>query len=259
MERWAENTLRTLGIILTAGFVVVASLILVLLSMCATQSFGGASHPDAGVPYILGTFFVLVGGIWFISWQTRAFLRSSRNSKLAQNGFADLASSSSPDQPSTPIPLHLSPLGRKAIERLVLAMGAQIAVSAVAWIFQQMQFSSARQPLAHNWTLALLAPFIIYHLPYAILIYFLLSKPDHRTFAYSLAVPAVLVLQAVFSLSVVAYYFVHSPRGFFCSPSPGSSTSSSSSWLIRPYKKSDSTRSLLPSSSPPWSPSCSSP
>ncbi len=51
MERWAANTLRTLGIILMAGFVLITSLILLMFSMCAAQGdFGGNKHPEQVVP-----------------------------------------------------------------------------------------------------------------------------------------------------------------------------------------------------------------
>jgi hypothetical protein len=248
MERWAANTLRTLGIILTAGFVLVTSLILILLSMCATQSFGGASHPDAGVPYIMAAIIVVIAGVWFITWLARGIFRSSiilePTAEAIELSALPAEAPSVPsgipvpatpepqfgaplhpalqDRPATPrverpepaLPLHLSPQGRAAIHRMVLALGAQIVLSAIAWIFNQMHFWSARVPFARNWTLALLAPYILYHIPYAILIYALLKKPDRRTFTYSLAVPAVMILQAVFSLGIVGYYFVHEPRGF---------------------------------------------
>src|SRR5258708_3027493 len=120
-----------------------------------------------------------------------------------------------PSEATPSAPLHLSPLGRKAIDRLVFALGAQIVLSALAWGVSQLHFWSVPRGLApHNWTLALLAPFILYQLPYAIVIFVLFNRPDRRAFAYSLAVPAVLILQSLFSLSVVGYYYVHQPVGF---------------------------------------------
>jgi len=61
--------------------------------------------------------------------------------------------------------------------------------------------------------LLLVVPFVLYHVPYAILIWALLKRPDGRTFTYSLAAPAMLILQSVFSLSAIAYYYVHQPTG----------------------------------------------
>jgi hypothetical protein len=216
MERWAANTLRTLGIILTSGFVLITSLLLLLLSMCAAQGgFGGTKHPEQVAPYLIAAVAVLVIGIWFIAWLARGIFRSVAVPELSAAGIPSSGISSTAPEAKPSIPLHLSPMGRKSIERLVLALGAQIVLSAIAWIFNQLHFWRAPRAFApHNWTLILLGPFILYHIPYAILIYVLLKRPDRRAFAYSLAVPAVLILQAVFSLGVVGYYYIHEPRGF---------------------------------------------
>ena len=79
MERWAANTLRTLGIILTAGFVLITSLILLLFSMCAANGdLGGNKHPDQVVPYLIAAGTVLALGVWFIVWLARGIHRSSQ-------------------------------------------------------------------------------------------------------------------------------------------------------------------------------------
>ena len=63
MERWAANTLRTLGIILTAGFVLLTSLFLLLLSLCAAGGgLSGIKHPEQVVPYSAAAVAVLGPG-----------------------------------------------------------------------------------------------------------------------------------------------------------------------------------------------------
>jgi hypothetical protein len=222
MERWAANTLRTLGIILTAGFVMVASLLLLLLSICASSGdFSGNKQPGLVVPYLIAGVAVLVLGLWFIVWLARGISRSSAEGywPTPPSGLSEIgALAPEPAVEARPaahaLPLHLSPLGRKAVDRLVLALGAQIVLSAAAWIFNQLHFWTRPQAFApHNWTLVLLAPFILYHVPYAILIYVLLKRPDRRAFTYSIAVPAVLILQSLFSLGLVTRYYVHQPMG----------------------------------------------
>ncbi len=210
MERWAANTLRTLGIILTAGFVLLGSGFLLLLSMCAAQGgFGGTKHPEQVVPYLFGAMAVLVAGVWFIVWLARGIFRSKAEAPLAEVP-ADVLSPS-----ASSAPLHLSPLGRKAIGRLVFALIAQIAISAGGWIFGQVYYWSRPQAFAsHDRTLLLLPTYVLYHLPYAILIYVLLKRPDRRAFAYSLAVPAVLILQSLFSFGALSYYYMQQPRAF---------------------------------------------
>ena len=210
MERWAANTLRTLGIILTAGFVLVASFLVILLVICSGASSGANGQFVAFIA--IGIVFIIFGVI-FIAWLSRRLYLSLAHLDPIPQGALSGSVLPQPETPAT-VPLHLSPLGRQAIDRLVLALGAQIFLSAIAWIFGQLHYWSARRTYAQNWTLALLAPFVLYHVPYAILIYLLLRKPDRRTFTYALAVPAIMILQGVFSLGVVSYYFVHEPRGF---------------------------------------------
>lgn len=211
MERWAANTLRTLGIILTAGFVLVVSLFLALLSVCAAgpNMGGGPGNKDEAAMYALAAIVVLVAGIAFITWLARGIIRDNRQTLPA----AELAMPASevPDRP-----LHLSPLGRKALDRLVLALAAQILVSSGVWIYSQISFWTKPRvfaPFPHGW-IYLLIPFVLYHIPYAILIYFLVKRPDRRAFAYSLAIPAVLIMQSLLSLSVLNYYLQHQPLGF---------------------------------------------
>jgi hypothetical protein len=154
-------------------------------------------------------------------WLSRGIIRSSAADLAAFPAPSIPPSISSSAQPATAsaasvsVRLHFSPLGRKTIDHLVLALVAQTVLSALAWFFNQLHFWTAPRGFApHNWTLILLAPFILYHVPYAILIYYLLKKPDRRTFAYALAVPAVLVLQALVSLSLVTFTYIHEPWGF---------------------------------------------
>ena len=210
MERWAANTLRTLGIILTAGFVLVTSLILLLLSMCAAQSYGGASHPDAAVPYILGALVVAIGGVWLIVWLARGIFRSMKVLEPSPDGTLSITEVAATVPDLTPVPLHLSPSSRKAIDRLVLALGTQIFLSAVALTFNQLHFWSGPRIFApfplRNWGLVLFGPFVLYHLPYAVLIYALLKRPDRRAFTYSLAVPAILIMQSLLSLGYFSLF-----------------------------------------------------
>jgi len=213
MERWAANTLRTLGIILMAGFVLITSLILLLLSMCASSGgYGGTRHPEQVVPYLVAAGLVLVLGIVVIVRLARGIFRSMATGELAAAGA--LAGVLPTADPTPSAPLHRSPLGRKAIDRLVFALGAQIVLSALAWGVSQLHFWSARRALVpHGFAVALIVSFIFSHAPYAALIYALLKHPDRRAFAYSLAVPAVLVLQSLFIGVGMSYYF-HNPSGF---------------------------------------------
>jgi hypothetical protein len=206
MERWAANTLRTLGIILTAGFVLVTSLLVILLVICSGPS---SSTNGPFVVFITIGIVCVVLGVIFIAWLSRrlylslAYLDPLPQGALSGNVLPE------PETPAT-VPLHLSPLGRKAIDRLVLALGTQIFLSAVALTFNQLHFWSGPRIFApfplRNWGLVLFGPFVLYHLPYAVLIYALLKRPDRRAFTYSLAVPAILIMQSLLSLGYFSLF-----------------------------------------------------
>jgi hypothetical protein len=83
----------------------------------------------------------------------------------------------------------------------------------LGWLWNQFHyFTAASGQALPNWALILLGPYVFYVVPYAILIYKLVKQPDRRTFAYSLAVPSVILFQSLFSLSIFAY--VRHPAGF---------------------------------------------
>ncbi len=84
MERWAENTLRTLGIVVTAIFVIFGCLVLLLLALCfgALGSYGhpGQTDPQAQV-FVVGAILaagVLIAmGIFVISMLARSMVRDA--------------------------------------------------------------------------------------------------------------------------------------------------------------------------------------
>ena len=213
MERWAVTTLRTLGVVLIAGLVLLTSLFLGLMSLCAYQGgFSGAKHPEQGPWYLMGAVLVLVLGVFAIARMTRGIIRASAAAAASASapGTAPLAV----DQLAILNASQLSPAGRKAVENLALALGAQILVSTGIWIFSQLHFWSLPGGFwSRDWALLFVGPFILYHIPYAVLIYALLKRLDRLALTYSLVVPAVLILQSLFTVSVVAYYHAYHPAG----------------------------------------------
>jgi hypothetical protein len=97
---------------------------------------------------------------------------------------------------------------RPTIEHLVLALGAQIAVSAIT-LFQRA--SRSIMPLDSG--LDLLVPFILTQLPFVILICLLLTRPDRRAFTFLVATLAFGVVQTffnpIFALSYGQVYLDH--------------------------------------------------
>jgi len=221
VDNWAANTLRTIGIIITSGFIILFSLVLALASMC----FGAValSSRDLGtlVMFLIPAVLLLLGAGTLLTHLGRKLMVASAPMDPLLAGGASIPA----PVPASPLPapvaekttavvLKLSPASRKVVDRLVLAMIAQILLSPIAWIFGQFRFWSAPNSLApHNFISVLLGPFVLYHLPYGILIYFLLKRPSRRVFMYALAVPCVIVLQSLFSLGLVFHYYVHEPFG----------------------------------------------
>src|SRR5690349_19198374 len=126
MERWAANTGRTLGIILTAGFVMITSLLLALFSLCASQGgLDGTKHPEQVVPCAAAAVVLLTLGTFVIRRLSRGI---SHSQAVPQGGETTPPSIVSPQESTVPLPR--STVGRTAIDRLVLALAAQIVLSA---------------------------------------------------------------------------------------------------------------------------------
>jgi hypothetical protein len=217
MEQWAANTLRTLGVILTGGLIVIISIVMLLFSFCAFTGgvVSGAKNPAQGLVLIATAIGVMGVGVVVINRLARGIIRSHAAARMATGPGTWTLDSPRSAMPATDILLPLPPASREAVNRLVYALVAQIVLSAIAWFFGQVKYWNASGSLQpHNWMLILVAPFILYHVPYAILIYHLLKKLDRRTFTYSLVVPSVLILQSLFSLALVSYFYIRHPAGF---------------------------------------------
>ena len=214
MERWAANTLRTLGIILISGCVLLGCGVLLLFSMCAySGDFGGHKHPEQGPLYIGAAAAVLALGVWAVAVLGRGISRSSETASQPPP---------SPSAPQVPlvsqgdhtVPLHLSPAGRRATNHLIAAIAAQLVVSVVIWLLNQRVFWTYPAGFApRGLVLYLTISYFLYQVPYVILIVALHRHPDRRAFTYSIALPAVLIIQTLFSSSLVGYYFIRHPIG----------------------------------------------
>ena len=174
MERWAANTLRTLAIILMAGLVLVVSLFLVLLSMCAAGGgVGAGNHPAQAMPFLVGAGLVMILGVFTIARLARGIFRSAKVGEgaatAADDGVTLRASGSTLSktaaETAVAVPLHLSPLGRQALDRLVFAVGAQIGLSAIVWVFNTLHFWRTPTFGAHISPLILLVPFVLTRSP----------------------------------------------------------------------------------------------
>lgn len=214
MADWLDNTIRTIVIIVLSGFVLIVSAFFFLLSLCARgMNFGGSNSSGEGGVLLLIALAVLIGGIFGVSQLARALFRSSPETVSAVDYSILSPAPAQTEASKLYVPLHLSPLGQRAVNHLALAMAVQIVLSPIGWILSQLHFWTPLRPYSHAPFLILAVAFILHHLPYAILIYLLLKQPTRFAFTYSVAVPAVLLLQSLFSISIVGVYLTHNPIG----------------------------------------------
>jgi hypothetical protein len=100
-----------------------------------------------------------------------------------------------------PVPVRILSTERTTIERIVLYLGAQIAVSAIT-LFQR----ASRPLLPSGATPGLVAPFILTQLPFVILICVLLKQPGRRAFTFLIAMLAFGILVTIFNPVVILSY-----------------------------------------------------
>ena len=223
MDRFASNTLRTLGIVALSIFVIVGSLPLLLLALCAGM-FGGLGSPSHHDPQTVKLFYgsilaavaLVTFGVLIIAKLAKGIVREPAGSPLP----APQAESQSPPlapRITTDVAAHLSPASRSAIHTLVLAIAAQIAAQiAIGILGWQWALQSPIASFRPALPIALVSG-IASNLPYLVLLFSLLRKPSRRTFAYSLVIPSLLILFGIFGNSASIFFllrFAHSPASF---------------------------------------------
>jgi hypothetical protein len=251
MDRFASNTLRTLGIVAISIFVIIGSLLLLLLALCFGM-LGGVGSPGHHDPQAVNLFYgsilaviVLVTvGVLSIAKLAKGIVRDSANSQLPALQTESKSLSPAPPvglpphlpdalpsaiqptivQPSIPRPpvtrdivTHLSPSSRAAIHNLVLAIAAQIAAQvAIGVLGWQWALRSSFAVFRPSLPIVFVCTFAS-NLPYLVLLVSLLLKPGRRAFAYSLAIPSFLILFGTLGNSATIFYFLrftHSAASF---------------------------------------------
>jgi hypothetical protein len=220
-KRWAANTLRALGIVLITFFgFLVCQRLLVIAWIGWVVSTGDESTQNAKIvhagavnsffPAILTTIVLVTVGILVIGKLAKEIILRPAHSKVLPSasepagGPAAAAAPRLPSVGSQSRHLPLGPLGHKAIERLVLAQVAQIAISAV----MLFQLPTPRF-IPHNWILMQLPPFTLRELPHAVLIYVLLKWPGRRSFTFLIAVLLLPIMEVLFRPMNLFYSGIH--------------------------------------------------
>lgn len=240
MDRFVANTLRTLGLIVLAIFVIGVSVALALLGLCfaiiTSADNHGHSNPPSNPYLLLGVgagIVVLVGGIFGIGALARVIFRESKIQDRNENQFPSPPYPQIPraTPPGTPLPnvalptvpqrrdlphlvTHLSPASHAAIDRLVLAIAVQasvqLIVGVIEWLWTaQIQMNRFRLhgPLMLAWSLAAIAP-------YAILAFTLRRRPGPAAFSFCLVIPGLRSVLGLFGQTASVILFLrtfHSP------------------------------------------------
>jgi hypothetical protein len=220
MDRFASNTLRTLGIVAISIFVIVGCLLLLLLALCAGM-LGGSGNPGHHDPQTLKLFYgsilaavvLVIIGVFSIAKLAKGIVRESAGSQLPEPQAESKSLSLAP--PVThDVAAHLSPASRAAIHTLVLALAAQIAAQvAIGVLGWQWALQSPIASFRPSLPIALVSG-VASNLPYLVLLFSLLRNPGRRAFAYSLVIPSLLILFGIFGNSATIFFFLrfaHSP------------------------------------------------
>jgi hypothetical protein len=218
MDRFAANTLRTLGIIAVAICVMLASGVLLLLGLCfASFSKMGTGHSNPGEDLFVRGFFlaalaVLIGGIFAIASLARGYMRDPNRPVDEPRPRLMPTSTEISEQfkellPPRPQPreidaaTHLSPASSTAIQYLAIAIAAKVTsevlLGIVGW-YGSLGVRSAPFPLYRlgftAWGLAAIAPHLV-------LLYALARRPSRTAFSYALIIPSVHILFGLFGHS----------------------------------------------------------
>jgi len=221
------KTLRIVAIVATVLLVIAGCCLLLAIALIVVLRGGLTqramiTHPQAANAFfgaLLAAIALVTLGVVIIAKMARGIFRVPTGSQfLAANpGSTAPVKASAPPRIPSPAPasgsvrLHLPPFGRKTIDRLVFALGAQIAVSAIT-----LSQLASRPLVPRNWTLMLLPPFILSEVPYALLIYVLLKRPGRRAFTFLIAMLIIPILEKLFNPVVLYSYrqiYINHPMG----------------------------------------------
>jgi hypothetical protein len=218
MDRFAANTLRTLGIIVVAICVILASGVLLLVGLCfASLSKVGTGQSNPGEDLFVGGFFlaavgVVVGGIFAIAYLARGYqrdpdrpanvrpLRLMPTSTEISEQFKELLPAR-PQPRESDVATHLSPASSTAIQYLAIAIAAKVTsevlLGIVGW-YGSLGVRNAPIPVYRlgfmAWGLAAIAPHLV-------LLYALARRPSRTAFSYALIIPSVHILFGLFGHS----------------------------------------------------------
>ena len=248
MDRFASNTLRTLGIVFTSIFVIVCCLALLLLALCAgiLGGIGGSGQHDPQtvnlfygailVAILIVTLGVLViarlakgivhepAGIGAPGWgHPPSTVPWSEVPSRPAPSNSDQPDSAQPDfaQPATaPPPIPVQPTIAQRPSHDVVTHLSPASRAAIQHLVTAIAAQVVLGTLGWQWAFRAtatpfhpnrLVPYVsgfASNLPYLVLLLSLLRQPGRRAFAYALTIPSILLLSGLVSSSAIIFYLI---------------------------------------------------
>jgi hypothetical protein len=245
MDRFSANTFRTLGIILTSIFVLVCSIVLLLLALCAgmLNAAGGRGHQDpqtVNLFYgcILGAVVVVVIGVLIIAKLAKGIVREppgltasalpvwGQAPSPAKRSEAPQPLPSATDQPTLaqsdlaqpelapkvtagprPTPDVVTHLSPASRSAIQRLVAAIAAQVVLGTLGWQWALHATTQPFHPNRLIPFVSGFAT-DLPYLVLLLNLLHRPGRRAFAYALTIPSILFLSGFAGIFAMIFYLL---------------------------------------------------
>lgn len=248
MDRFASNTLRTLGIVFTSIFVIVCCLALLLLALCAGMlgGVGGSGHHDPQtvnlfygailVAVLIATLGVLViarlakgivhepavigAPVWgqppsTVPWSEVPQRPAPPNPDQPDSAQPDLSQPATAPPPTPVQPTVAQRPSHDVVTHLSPASRAAIQrlVTAIAAqvVLGTLGWQWAFHATATPFHPNRLVPYVsgfASNLPYLVLLLSLLRQPGRRAFAYALTIPSILLLSGLVSSSAIIFYLI---------------------------------------------------
>lgn len=204
MERWAANTLRVLGIIVTSLVVLVGGLLLLLLSLCAWGGGfeGGGKDQGAAIGYLMGLVALLAGGIFMIALLGRGIARSTAAGAAPEAG----------SEASETAEFHFSPAGLRSIQHLIYAVVAAVVFATARTLLNNGLYGGLGLAFRRSIFLPVISLFL-YQAPYAALLVALARRPSRRTLSFALVLPAILILESLIAGMALFSHSYRTPLG----------------------------------------------
>ena len=96
---------------------------------------------------------------------------------------------------------------------MIFAICASFLFTIISWFLNQAAYgTSQRNILPRGWLLYFVVVFVLYNLPYAVLLISFFTRPGRHTFYFAVAVPGVQTLFTLFTVATLTSFYLRVPR-----------------------------------------------